>query len=402
MQDVTVSEITYQPAYSAEALSLPNFLPGITVPNLAGRPKLAAEVGSTPQFLPHLEPRLKSGSYASSSDRIQDFILEIAVPAFGMKIPGEISDMRIGENYEEVVFESVVHEGVLAFLTLHNERSNGGGDDLQIRSASLSFQVTNHKARTHFVHDSLYALLGLAGPITVSVPGMKNGLGLNFRVASPEISKLLQLRQIEFGLMVIGKACGVDFDIPPHISGEEMNSISFAYHAIRMHQFEWRVNSIIQPTPAREDMVAWFQNLRSAESNGTYKLMFGPSLLTRSVFGQKISLGQQTIFIDDGVIESQDNVRSELAKRDGHIVQIRVIPRSRKGRFVFTNTPRLPEEPWDKMIETLVGLEDSLDERLAARYNEMATSTVADLTPDEIELVTARPELSEDAYLVRD
>ena len=102
------------------------------------------------------------------------------------------------------------------------------------------------------------------------------------------------------------------------------------------------------------------------------------------------------------MIENRDDLRRELAKNDGHIVPITIRPRGRQGRYVFTNAPRLPDAPWDEKIQSFINLEDKLNERLAARYHELAASTVADLTPEEIEAVTARPELDEDAHLIRD
>jgi len=365
MQSVSVAEITYQPSFSAEVLSATDFVPPF--------------------------PKAK------------DSFLAIEVPAFGVHMLGETTNIDIGAGYREVTFESFVDDGVSALLVLQNEQSNGVNGDLRIKGASLSFPVGAHRPRAHFIANTLYAVLGLAGPITVSIPASKIELGLNFEVPPSKVVDLLQLRQTYFGLMVIERATGVEFDIPLHISGEEMNSISFAYHAILMHQFVWRVNEITYQMPATKEMLAWFDDLKSNEPNAcVYKLESGPVPTTRTVLGQEISLGEQTIFIDDGVIENRDTVRRELAKNDRQVVPIRIIPRSRKGQYVFANTPRLPEIPWDKNVENFVQLEDALNERLAARYHKLAASTLADLTPEEIEAVLARPELDEDAHLIRD
>lgn len=365
MRIVSVAEITYQPSFSAEVLSPAHF------PPLAAQP--------------------------------QDSLLAIDVPAFGAHLQGEIADMRLGNGYKEVTFESFVDDGVSALLALRNEQSNGINSDLQIKGASLSFPVGAHRPRAHFIANTLYAMLGLAGPITVSIPASKIELGLKFEVPPSKVADLLQLRQTYFGLMVIEKATGVEFDIPLHISGEEMNSISFAYHAILMQQFVWRVNDITYQMPATDEMLAWFDGLKSNEPNAyVYKLESGPDPITRTVLGQEISLGEQTIFIDDGVIENHDAVRRELARNDGHVVPIRIIPRSRKGQYVFANTPRLPEIPWDENVKKFIHLEDALNERLAALYHKLAASTLADLTPEEIEVVTTPPKLDDDAFRMRD
>lgn len=388
MLNVNLSEITYQPALPIHVLPPLNVPTPLVVPDPLRMP-VPAELVSKPQSLPRLQ-------------RAEDSVLTIEVPALKVQLSSPISDISTKNGYQEVVFESVVDKNVHAYLTLHSEPLNGTDNDLQIKNASLNFRVANHQARTHFITDTLYAILGLGGPVNLSIPNINVNLTLNFAIATQEISNFLQLRQLEFGLLVIEKACGLEFDIPPHISGEEINSITFAYHAIVENQFEWRVNEITQPTPAIEEMLFWFDSLKPVDQNGSvYKLMFGPSPATRLILGKQVSLGQETILLDDAVIENSEKVRQELAKKDGHIVPIRIKPRSRKGRYLFANTPRLPEDAWDETMESFMAVDELLDKALANRYHELAFSTVAELTHDEIETVTTRPELSEDAHLVR-
>jgi hypothetical protein len=386
MLNVNLSEITSQ-------LSL-TILPPLNVPTPlvvpdAFRIPVPAELVSKPQSLPKLH-------------RDDSSVLMIEVPALNMQLSSAISNIITKNGYQEVVFESVVDRNVLAYLTLHSERSNGTGDDLQIKNASLSFRLANHKARTHFITDTLYAILGLGGPVNLAIPNIKVNLTLNFALATQEISNFLQLRQLEFGLLVIEKASGLEFDIPPHISGEEINSITFAYHAIVENQFEWRVNEITQPTPATEEMLYWFDSLKPIDQNGSvYKLMFGPTPSTRLILGKHVSLGQETILLEDAVIENAEVVRQELAKGDGQIVPIRIRPISRRGRYLFANAPRFHQDAWDETMKSFVAVDELLDKALASRYHELAFSTVAGLTHDEIRTITTRPELSEDAHLIR-
>jgi hypothetical protein len=150
-------------------------------------------------------------------------------------------------------------------------------------------------------------------------------------------------------------------------------------------------------------MLTWFDSLKNNETeSGVYRLVFGPSLVVRTILDRQVTLGDQIIFIDDAIVENHDDIRRQLAQMDGRIVPIRIRSKSRQARYVFNNAPRLPESPWDKKIEGFINLEDRLNEELAARYHALAASTVADLTPKEIETVIARPELLEDAYLIRE
>jgi hypothetical protein len=365
MQSVSVAEITSQPSFSAEVLSAAHFVPPLPKP--------------------------------------QGSLLAIDVPAFGVHLQGELNDLDVSAGYREVTFGSFVAAGVSTLLTLRSEHSSPVGRELEIKAVSLSLRVNDHRPRTHFIADTLYAMLGLAGPVKVSIPNINIDVGLHFAMPPSEIAAFLQRRQTYFGLMVIEKATGLKFEIPPHISADEMNSIAFAYHAIGAGQFIWRVNDVIQQTPANAETLAWLDNLQPSEPSGcAYKLQLGPSQEIRRIFGQDVRLGDQTVFIVDGLIENRDDSRRELAKKDGQIVPITIRPRGRQGRYVFTNAPRLPDAPWDEKIENFIKLEDQLNERLAARYHELAASTVAGLTPKEIEAVTARPELDEDAHLIRD
>jgi hypothetical protein len=384
MLNVNLSEIEYQPA-----LPIPPSVVAPVVPGLVSELPVPAEHLAEPQYLPQLE-------------QTNDF-LTIDIPAFDTKLRSAISNMQTKRGYREVNFESVVDNGVRAYLTLQSERSNGANSDLQIKNASLSFRVVDHKARTHFITDTLYAMLGLGGPVNLAIPSININLTLNFSITTQEISNFLKLRQLEFGLLVMEKTFALEFDVPPHISGEEINSIALAYHAIVEHQFEWRVNEIIQPTPATEETLAWFDNLKPIDQTGSvYKLMFGPSPTSRLILGKHISLGDETILLDDAVIENRETVHRELQKKDGHIVPIKIQPRSRKGRYIFANTPRLAEEDWDETLGAFIAVDKLLDKNLANRYHKLAFSTLSNLTDTELKTVTTRPEVSEDAHLIRD
>src|SRR5712692_10582196 len=241
MQRMSLAEITYQPSFSAELLSASRFLPPLK---------------KTP-----------------------DLVMSIDGSAFGGKITSEITDIMIGDGYETVTFESVLDADVSAFLTLENQRTNGATGDLRIKNASVRLDVKRHRPRAHFIADSLYAMLGLAGPVRISIAGLSIDLDLNFAIRPSEVSKFAELRQMEFALMVMEKATGAEFDIPTHVSGDEMNSIYFSYHAVVKSEFDWRLNEMIQPIPATREMLTWFDNLKTYETeSGVYKLMFGPSL----------------------------------------------------------------------------------------------------------------------------
>jgi hypothetical protein len=332
-----------------------------------------------------------------------DLRLHFSVPDFGTQFAAPLVDLRTKNDYSEVVMEAFIDEGVTARLTLRNEPAKDAYESLQIKEASLRFEVSQHSARAHFFGDSLYAVVALAEGVTISLPGTGLDIGLQFKMPLSEISTMLQLRQIYFGMIVVERATGLKFDVPKFIPGEDIDSISFSYHAIVAREFRWLCNEVMLEMPATDESLTWISNLQPTEPGGSvYKVMFGPRPRHRTIFGQTVALGDETIFIDDAVIQNREEVLRELSPGDGHIVPVKFRPLSRKGRYVLPQAPTLPDEPWDEGIVGCVELEDALNERLAGRYNELAASTLIGLPPEEIEALTVRPALDEDAHLIGD
>lgn len=330
-------------------------------------------------------------------------MLQVGVPDFDLHFAASLVNLQTTADYSEVIAHAFIDHDVSARLTLKNEPATGKHDPIQIKEVSLGFEVGAHRPRAHFFLDSLYAMLGLAPGVRVAIPEVGFDVGLRFDVPLPEISTLLQRRQLYFGLIVIERATGLEFEIPEDIPGDDIDSISFAYHAIVEREFRWVCNDVTLMMPATEESLTWIGGLPPAVPGGSaYRVMFGPAPKTRTIFGQTAALGDETLFLDDAVIQNREEVVAELSAKDGHIVPVRFRPLSRMGRYVLTRAPRLPDEPWDERIIGCINLEDTLNERLVARYHELATSSLAGLTPETAEAVTARPTLDEDAHLIGD
>jgi hypothetical protein len=314
-----------------------------------------------------------------------EFTLSIELPAFGAKLTGEIVDLQSTSEYTEITFKSVVDVGVSALLIIRSEASTGPDDNLQIKEASLSFQASEHRARPLFITDTLYAMLGLGGPVKVLIPSINLDLTLRFNVQLADLSELLQRRRMYFGLMVIEKATGKEFQVPEYISGEDMSAIFFAGRAILDRQFIWRVNEIVQPTPANDETFAWFQNLEtSPPETRAFKLMFGPTPILKRVLGQEISLGLQTVFLEDAFIEDHESVGAALEIKNGRVVTIRIRPLSRVGRYVFANPPTLPNDAWDRSVRQFIELDGQLSQGLMARYLALMSLVVPELPPEQV------------------
>lgn len=374
---------------------------GVTGPQYRMLTMNVLEVNSPPSFSPGLwrseNDQVSWVGAATSTSRISTeqllelvpdtskFALSIEVPAFGTKLRGEIVDLQTTDNYSEITFRSIVDIGVIALLTIHSEPSIGPDENLQIKEVFLSFQVTEHRARPLFITDTLYSMLGLGETVRVLIPTINIDVTLRFDVPLSDLSELLQRRKMYFGLMVVENATGKKFEVPEYISGEDMSAIFFAARAILDRQFIWRVNEIIQPTPANTQTFSWFQNLTYSRSdNRTFKLVFGPAEMPRAVLGQETSLGPQTIFIDDAFIEDYENVGSALALMDDRVVTIRIRPSSRVGRYVFTNPPTIQNDAWDENVRRFIELEGALSQALMAKYLTLMSIVVPELPPEQV------------------
>lgn len=328
-------------------------------------------------------------------------MLRVGVPDFDLHFAASLVNLQMTADYSEVIAHAFIDHDVSARLTLKNEPATGTHDPIQIKEVSLGFDVGAHRPRAHFFSDSLYAMLGLAPGVSVSIPEAGLDLGLRFDMPLSEISTLLQRRQLYFGLIVIERATGLEFKIPEDIPGDDIDSISFVYHAIVEREFDWVCNEATLMAPATEGSLAWINGLRPTEPGGSvYKVMLGPAPKSRTIFGQTVALGDEMLALDDAAIENREEALRELEHKDGRVVPVRFRPLSRMGRYVLPGAPVLPDGPWDESIVGCINLEDTLNEWLVARYHELATSSLAGLTPEAAEAVTARPALGEDAYLM--
>jgi hypothetical protein len=324
----------------------------------------------------------------------QDVWQEIMIPDFGLRFRGTLVNLTNSIDYRNVGIESFIAPGVSLILTLRNEPVENGGS-FQAKEVSLNLEVSEHGSRAHFMATSLYAAFALAGSVNIAIPELNLNIGTRFNIPLSRISKLLKQRQAYFGLLVIERATGISFEIPQHISGEDLNAIFFTYHAIVTREFEWVTNDVTILAPANEEYLAWINDPRSA---GVQEFHLDPQPAFRTILCQMIDLGQQTVAIEKGIIQNYEEAVRKLSGLDGRIVPVIIRSLDRRSFYRTPDAPRLPVMPWDEEIKKYIDLEDQLNERLAARYNELAASTLNNLSTEEIEAVTSRPAFDENGY----
>ncbi len=218
----------------------------------------------------------------------------------------------------------------------------------------------------------------------LQIPELEVSQKLFFNPAAFRISLMLQRRQWAYRLMVIERATGKEFFLPPNLSPAEMSLVAFAYRAIVERSFVWPIEEANYYTRYPPEVLA-----QLPPDNSPVRYQIGPLILSKNLLGQLLSLGTETMIIEDMVFQNAEEARRELALGDGHPVEVIIRSLSGQARFELPEVPRLPDAPWDERIQQLINLESQLDASIVARYHALAAATLADLTEEEKKEITA-------------
>lgn len=317
--------------------------------------------------------------------------IPISGPNFQYRLQAQIiSEELVGGD--KFIARFTVDENVDFILTLIGKQIDQGAR-FEWREFSLNHHISDHRPRAHFVASTLMATFALAGGFHLRIPELKIDQTLNIAVPLPEISKLLQSRQMAYRFMVIEQATGTEFLLPISVPPADKSALAFIYHAIVDRSFVWHSGKLVSSIPARKESLALpFLNQPSCVSNEE-------DSFSRTLLDQSISLGPATITIGDAVVEHLDAVRRELESDDGHQVRVEIHSLSGREKYDFLEAPRLPKLPWDSKIKGLIDLESGLDSALFMSYNALAAASLNGLSEEEKAEITARPEIGE-AFLI--
>jgi len=264
------------------------------------------------------------------------------------------------------------------------------GAEFKPEAVSLKLDLTADRARADFVTSSLTAMLGLAEEVHLSIPEIALHVRLRFALSLLECSRMLLRRQTAHRLMVIERATGVEFLLPPYFSGDEITTMLLMYRAITERSFIWPLETYPLHILANEDYFHLITNLPQPTP-----LTFIREQVSETLLGKVIPFGKMTVTIADGIIENADALNREFARLDGHHVILMIRSLTGQARIELPEAPRLPQPPWDSTIQPLIDLESQLDARLAAGYHALAAATLEGLTEEEKAEVTAGIEMDE-------
>lgn len=321
----------------------------------------------------------------------QEILLKLHFSDFQLSQISSLVDLNYEVEDNLVTMKFPIDKDVLGVLELNGQLAEDGR---QFKTYEYFFrtELVQDNPRADFVSSTFKALLGLSSETHLQISEM--GLDGRFRFVFElyQISKMLQLRQIAYRAMVIEQATEQSFQLPKHLSANELEMIAFIYRAIVDRSFVLPTESFYIPLVANKECLDWF----------TEFLLRSPMTLDKkesiNLFGKTINLGPESIIIESGQIQDVDRVRKELESNDGHKVLIEIRSLIGQAKFDLPFAPRLPVNAWDSNIQSLIDLESQLDNRLAELYNDLAAATLAGLTEEEIAEVTARPELNFGAF----
>ena len=319
-------------------------------------------------------------------DLVPDLTLRIIVGDFELGIDAPILevDRTLEKVVGDILLRVAIAEDIVGNILLSAKDREG---------ISLSFQLwpAEQSADVAFVASTLNAALKLSREVALEIHEI--GLHLTLTAFDPpllEVGRLLRERQTTHRLMVIERACGIDFGpVPSTLSGDEVGTIGFIYHAIVDRTFTDGLSEVEVLIASNEEGLETLNRLKGSSS-----LVFPKENISKSLFGRSILLGAQTVKITDPYIEYVDQIQEEIARGDGHQVRIVIRSDTNRAQYSLPEAPRLPPTPWEPSVQKLIDLETQLDAALLDRYNALAAGSLAGLSEEEKELVTQPSEIS--------
>ena len=315
---------------------------------------------------------------------------ELAFPTFGYRLPVLMESILIADK-QRLTLKIEVDEGVALVWRMTTKQTNNG--ERVILEGTVGIELISDLTRAHFIAATLHALLMLDKSATLLAPEIRFSANTHFADSLRTVSEFLQRRQLAYRLMVAEKAFHQRLPVPSQLSESQRSDINFVHQAVAEKIFDW---------PFWQDSFALTVNEQTrtllAGIDGMHPFVIEIGCLQHPLLGQSVSLGQVDVIVQNAAIINSDEVNRALQQPEGHAFQAIIRSLSGRASYQFFEAPALPANDWEPRIAELIALEDKLDEQFFQAVNQLAASTLADLTDEEIDEVTARPQLDEEAF----
>ena len=309
--------------------------------------------------------------------------VEFDFPEFDYSFSAPLVDLTFTSDSRRVTARVAIDESVTMVWRLGGEPAPEGGK-MRLKDVAYDFEMESGRPHAEFVADTIKGLLWLAGPMRLRIPGVRFEGELNFETPLKESNHLLRHRWAAYLLMIIERAFNREIPTPAEISDKDWLDISFIHRAIVDRSFTW---SFIQERLPLENEEQAHRVVENGES--PLQLSVEVNDFGREMVGRKLWLGQTTIGIENALLLNAAEVKQQLECPDK--CEIRAFIRSLDGiaEYTFHDAPRVPEMKWDERVADFIELKTLLDDRICHVFNELAASTLAGLTEEQIAAVTA-------------
>ncbi|HYL97386.1 MAG TPA: hypothetical protein VEZ90_00405 [Blastocatellia bacterium] len=270
------------------------------------------------------------GSRGLADLPVVDLGIKLAEAEIALSAP--IASLSFDRENGKIRF-SVEIDGVARILIERREVT--GASRFRPHDILVQASPINRFAPAEFIASTLTAALALADRTTVKVFSGNVTFGA-FDLSLPEISNLLRSRQTAHRLMIIGKACGYEFEFPQQLSGAEIRTIAFIHHAIVDRTFIWPIHRHPLPVIANE------RNLELLKSRSQPGKIAIPRPIVENLLGHEIDLGKVNIVMEEAVIEDVDRIIAEASTLDGHEILTSVRSLAGGATIECPETPMLP------------------------------------------------------------
>lgn len=357
---------------------------------------LAVSLYENGHFSSKVESNTANVSYASfqTLSKTNNLFFKVGFSDFDYKFKLGITDLESSLDSNEIIFYLSLDNQLTFRLVLEGYWTQDKEPQFQHKSSNWNLHQKQETPVSNFLLSTFWAMMNLSENVKINLPDVNYSFTSSYNLPLNEINQILQERQIAYRLLVIENALGISLPFPNgFISGEDIESIAFCYHAIVDREFDWFANPTIIPWESSKESFSWLP-----EKNEPTPITFKPSPVIKYIFGVGINLGVLAAKLDNAVIENYDEVKENLSKLNGRIVEVKLRSISGVSRMIALQVPSLPPNPWTPELQKLIDLDSQLDSISLERFFNLAFATLEGLTEEQKKAITKRPELDEEAF----
>ncbi|MDQ3800987.1 MAG: hypothetical protein M3384_16315 [Acidobacteriota bacterium] len=348
------------------------------------------------KFYSEIEETVTPVSYKSfqSLSKTENLSFEVGFSDFDYTFYFYIADFKWSLDSNEIVLFLNLDNKLVINVVLEGFWTNGKEPTFQHKSSSWNLHQKLETPISNFLLSTLWVMLNLSERVSMNMPDFNYYFTSSFNLPLNNISEILQERQIAYRLMVIESALQIPLPFPNgEIEGKDVEAISFCYHAIVDREFDWFAKPQFIPWKANEESLSWLP-----ETAEPTTVTFMPDIVVKHIFGIEIPLGIMTCRIDKMVIDNYEEVKENLSKLDGSVVEAKVRSINGISKMIALRVPQLSQSAWSKKLQKLIDLDSKLDSIVLDKYFALATSAFEGLTEEQKEAILERPDLDEESF----